>query len=71
MKNLAAGDTSVGSTPDGTQSQASTGWFEDAAELDDRSQAWLFDDEALEDDGWIKVNGKTSEGNPWIGWKRG
>ena len=58
---------------DGSQSSTAKRWFTQAAAQDDYCEAWYFDEECLEFDGWVIVEGKTKDAPPrqWQGWRKG
>ena len=63
------GDILLSGFADGLQSQASTYWFNAAAQTDEWAEGWLFDEECLRADGWVETTGQTDEGGRWRGWQ--
>ena len=65
-----AGDILLSAFADGSNSAASTYWFNTAAETDEWAEGWLFDEECLHADGWVETTGRTANGRTWQGWHK-
>ena len=64
-----AGDSLLPGFADGSNSQASTYWFDAAAKTDEWAEGWLFDEECLRADGWAETTGRTDDGKTWRRWR--
>ena len=70
LREQVAGAAMIAMFADGSQSQASVSYFQDASKLDDLADEWLFTPEALKYDGWIEFTGQHEGGKKWTGWKK-
>ena len=64
-----AGDSLLSGFADGSLSVVSAYWFNAAAKPDYWVEGWLFDEECLCADGWVKTTGRTANGKTWQGWR--
>ena len=70
LRAQVAGEAILVACTDATTNQSAGEWFDRAARIDDQAEAWLFENEVLELDGWIQTATGTGDGKPVAEWRK-